>query len=64
MAPPGGESGRAVVLITLTSHDGSLLLGARTDQVADFLDRSLAMVPGGNEDAHLDMDDLISRLLG
>lgn len=64
VAPAIGESGRAVVLITLSSPDGSLLLGARTDQVANFLDRSLAMVPGGDEDAHLDMDDLISRLLG
>lgn len=64
VAPSISESGRAAMLITLTSPDGSLLLGARTDQVAHFLDRSLALVPVGDEDASLDMDELINQLLG
>lgn len=63
VSPAINEAGRAVVVITLTSPDGSLLLEARTDQVGEFLDRSLALVPSGTETLNLDLDDMIAQLL-
>ena len=63
VAPSINESGRAVVLITLSSPDGSLLLEARSDHVGDFLDRTLALVPCGTEAPNLDLDDLIAQIL-
>jgi hypothetical protein len=63
VAPSINESGRAVVLITLSSPDGSLLLEARSDHVGEFLDRTEALVPCGTEAPHLGLDDLIAQLL-
>jgi hypothetical protein len=63
VAPSINESGRAVVLITLSSPDGSLLLEARSDHVGEFLDRTLALVPCGTEAPHLSLDDLIAQIL-
>lgn len=64
VAPSINESGRAVVLITLSSPDGSLLLEGRSDHVGEFLDRTLALVPCGTEAPHLSLDDLIAQILG
>ena len=63
VSPSINESGRAVVLITLSSPDGSLLLEARSDHVGDFLDRTLTLVPSGTEAPHLDVDDMIAQIL-
>lgn len=63
VSPSINESGEAVVLITLSSPDGHLLLEARTDHVEEFLDRTLAIVPSGTEAPHLDIDDMITQLL-
>jgi hypothetical protein len=63
VGPSIDELGRAIVLITLSSPDGSLLLEGRTDQIAHFLDRTLAMVPSGSEASHLDIDEMIAQLL-
>lgn len=63
VAPAIGPSGRAVVLIELTSPDGHLVLQARTDEVGDFIARTVEVVPVGEESAHVDVDALISRLI-
>ncbi len=63
VSPSVSRSGRPIVMITLSSPDGSLLLEARSAQVVDFLDRSLALVPHGAESSHLDVDDLIAQIL-
>jgi hypothetical protein len=63
VSPAINESGEAVVLITLSSPDGHLLLEARTSEVKGFLDRTLAIVPSGTEAPHLDLDDMIAQLL-
>jgi hypothetical protein len=63
VSPSVNESGRAVVLITLSSPDGSLLLEARSDHIGDFLDRTLTLVPSGTEEPNLDLDDMIAQIL-
>ncbi len=63
VSPAINQSGRGVVLITLSSPDGHLLLEARTDHIAEFLNRTLALVPSGTEAPNLDIDDLIAQLL-
>ena len=64
VSPAINRDGRAAVLITLSSPDGHLLLEARTDQVVEFLDRTLALVPRGTESPNLDIDDMIAQILG
>lgn len=59
---PAVTNGRSVLLITLSSPDGHLLLEARTDQVAEFLDGTLDLVPAGTERTELDLDDLIGKI--
>lgn len=63
VAPSIGPAGRAIVLIELTSPDGHLVLQARTDEVGDFVSRSVEVVPVGEETLHVDVDGLISRLI-
>jgi hypothetical protein len=63
IAPAVSPNGHKVVLITLSSPDGHLLLQASRDQVAEFVDRSLAVVGLGDEVHHLDMDALVAQLL-
>ena len=60
---PSITKGRAVIMITLSSPDGHLLLEARTDQVAEFIDGTLDLVPAGTESTQLDLDDLIAQIL-
>lgn len=63
VCPALDVDGAAVVLIELSSPDGHLILQARTKDVTDFLDRSLRVVPAGEEGAHLDLDALVGQLL-
>ncbi len=63
VAPAICRDGQAVVLITLSSPDGHLMLQARADQIAQFVERSLAVVPLGAEVSHLDIDALVAQLL-
>jgi hypothetical protein len=55
--------GRAVVIFELCSPDGEALLQARADEVADFLQSTRDLVPHGSEGAHVDLDELVTRLL-
>lgn len=64
VSPATNRGGRAVVLITLCSPDGHVLLEARTDHVVKFLERTLALVPIGAESTNLDLDEVIAHILG
>lgn len=64
VAPAHNSTGQPVVLVALSSPDGQLLLEAKSDQIATFLDETLALVPRGSESINLDVDDLITQLLG
>jgi len=55
--------GRAVVIFELCSPDGEALLQARADEVADVLQSTRDLVPQGSEGAHVDLDELVTRLL-
>lgn len=74
MTAPAGEGdvhvwpcldtfGRAVVIIELRSPDGELLVQAPSSDIATFVDKSLALVPTGDEGEHVDVDALIGQLL-
>lgn len=63
IAPAVSPNGRQVVIITLSSPDGRLMLQARKDQIAEFVDRSLGVVPLGMETHSLDIDALVDQLL-
>ncbi len=58
------NAGDAVVIIELSSPDGSALLQAPSRAVHDFVSRTYAAVPEGEETGHLAMDAMISQLLG
>ena len=57
------EAGRAVVMIELSSPDGSAAMRAPSQDVASFLCRTESLVPPGCESAHVDLDTALSRLL-
>jgi len=63
VAPAICRDGRAVLLITLSSPDGQLTLQAPAHQIVQFVERSLAVVPIGDEVPHLDIDALVAQLL-
>lgn len=63
VCPSLDVDGGAVILVELSSPDGHLILQARTKDVTDFLERSQAVVPAGEEGAHLDVDALVDQLL-
>ncbi len=63
VAPAVSPAGRPVVLITLSSPDGHLMLQAPTSQITEFVERSLSVVALGSEDPHLDIDALVAQLL-
>lgn len=63
VCPSIDEARRAVVVIELSSPDGHLVTQARTEDVSRFLQRSVAVVPEGEESQHLDVDDMINQLL-
>ena len=52
-----------MVSIELSSPDGHLVLLARATDVNDFISRSFAVVPQGEESVHFDVDGLISQVL-
>jgi Streptomyces sporulation and cell division protein, SsgA len=56
---PSWGTGRELLMISLTSPDGQ----ASAADVRSFLDRTAAVVPDGDESAHLDLDAALTRLL-
>src|SRR4051795_13355679 len=60
---PSWTGGSEVVFIGLTSPDGEALLQAPTRDTVDFLGRSYALCPEGQERSHLDLDRAIQVLL-
>lgn len=63
IAPAISPAGKRIVVITLSSPDGRLILQAPADQIIAFVERSLSVVPLGAEDPHLDIDTLVTKLL-
>ena len=57
------HEGRSMVLLELSSPEGAATMTAPTAEVVAFSRRVLAAVPPGTESSHLDIDDVISRLL-
>jgi hypothetical protein len=57
------NQGEAVVIIELSSPDGMAMLQAPSRAVHDFVVRTQAAVPVGDESAHLALDSLIAQLL-
>ncbi|MDQ1584722.1 MAG: hypothetical protein QOJ49_1504 [Actinomycetota bacterium] len=60
---PSWNGASEVVFIGLTSPDGEALLQAATSEMVDFLARSYALCPQGQECSHLDLDRAIEALL-
>ncbi|MEZ0492903.1 SsgA family sporulation/cell division regulator [Kineococcus sp. TBRC 1896] len=55
--------GRPRIVLRLSSPDGNAELEADGADVRRFLRRADALVPPGRESRHLDLDDLIARLV-
>ncbi len=55
--------GRPRIVLRLSSPDGNAELEADEADVRRFLRRADALVPPGRESRHLDLDDLIARLV-
>ena len=60
---PSWGNGSEIVFIGLTSPDGEALLQASTKELVDFLARSYALCPQGQERDYLDVDRAIEVLL-
>lgn len=58
------DEGRAVVVVSLVSADGELVGEVRTNELYRFITRTLALVPLGTESDWLDVDGVVSQLLG
>lgn len=58
------QNGEAVVIIELSSPDGTAVLQAPARLVHAFVADTAAVVPLGREADHLSLDTLISQLLG
>ncbi|MGH3470542.1 MAG: SsgA family sporulation/cell division regulator [Nocardioidaceae bacterium] len=56
--------GHAVTIIELSSPDGEALMQARSDDVSEFLRSTEKLVPIGDEENHVDLDDVVAQLLG
>jgi hypothetical protein len=63
VAPAINDFGRAVVEVELSSPDGHLVLQGRSTELNDFVSRTTALVPAGEESTHLDVDQLITSIL-
>jgi hypothetical protein len=63
ICPSLDEHGTAIVQIELCSPDGQLLLEARSDDVTRFIGRTVDVCAPGVEASHLDVDQMIARLL-
>lgn len=55
--------GEAVVIVELSSPDGTALLQTSSRAVQGFVNTIYQAVPDGGESAHVSMDALVSRLL-
>ncbi|CAG6390721.1 Streptomyces sporulation and cell division protein, SsgA [Actinacidiphila cocklensis] len=64
LVAPRLSSRGAVVRVVVRSQVGSAALDIRTSAVADFLDRVHKVVPPGTEGSCVDIDHLVTRLLG
>lgn len=62
--PGVNRLGRAVTVIELSSDDGEFRAAASTRDVMRFLQRSYELVPAETESERLDLDGLVSALLG
>ena len=61
---PGVADGRDVVLVSLNSPDGHAVLEADADDLRAFLDRTLALVPAGDEGRYLHVEAELASLFG
>lgn len=61
---PTADGDRRIVCIALHSPNGHALLEAPAAQIMDFLHRTYEVVAPGTEASHLDIDAMISELLG
>ncbi|NYD42120.1 SsgA family sporulation/cell division regulator [Nocardioides panaciterrulae] len=64
MWPSIDHEGRAVVVLEFRSPAGRLVAQAHTHEVYRFLTRTLAVVPLGTESDQLDVDAMLTGLLG
>jgi hypothetical protein len=55
--------GRSVIVLELSSPDGTALLQASTKEVAAFLQSTEEAVPVGSEEQYTDIDAALERLL-
>ena len=60
--PSVDPDGNPVVMVRLSSPDGSLVLEAPAPSIREFLDASTDLVPRGTEADHLDLDHVISQM--
>ncbi|WP_104106693.1 SsgA family sporulation/cell division regulator [Nocardioides sp. 616] len=63
VSPSIDQRGRAVVVVELSSPDGHLVTQAYIKDVRQFISRSFALVPEGEESQHMPIDDMILQLL-
>lgn len=61
--PSVDATGAPVVMLRLSSPDGTLVLEAAADEIRAFLDASIELVPRGTEADHVDLDALIMEML-
>jgi hypothetical protein len=62
--PSIDEHARAVTMLDFCSPDGRLVAQADSHELQAFLSRTFAAVPVGTESQHLDLDGLVTALLG
>jgi hypothetical protein len=60
---PSRTSGSAIVCLALSSPSGKALFEVPLPDLVDFLGRSYAAVPTGDESAHVDVDAELALLL-
>lgn len=61
--PELDEDEQPAVMIRLSSPDGIAVLSVEADLMQQFLHRTFAVVPGGEEWRHLDLDACLDHLL-
>ncbi|MBW1598531.1 SsgA family sporulation/cell division regulator [Streptomyces sp. JJ38] len=59
----GRTPGRSVMCVALSSPEGEALLQAPSGPVAAWVERTLRLVPPGQESAELDLDEELGALL-
>lgn len=60
---PKTASGYAIVEIEIRSTDGRAVLEVDRDLLHQFVHATLALVPLGQESAHVDLDEAIARII-